>query len=58
MTVAGSGASIEVTRRNAPRLGDLLAGFIMNSKVDFDVGGGERAAIVKVHVWAQVEDVG
>src|SRR5260370_42522417 len=33
MTVASSGVSMELTMRRAPRFGDLLAGFLMNSNV-------------------------
>src|SRR6267143_1129333 len=33
MTVTSSGVSMEVTMRRAPRFGDLLAGFMMNSNV-------------------------
>ena len=35
MTVAGSGASIDVTRRNAPRFADLFPGVRMKSNVAF-----------------------
>ena len=41
-----------------PRLGERLAGSIMNSMVNLTSRGGERAAVVKVNAGFEVEDVG
>jgi len=49
---------MEVTRRKAPRLGDLFAGFMMKSKVALTSEALRGAPIVEADTAAKMEDVG